>query len=90
MSPPLISKYFSEIFSPTHIKLTNNNPQKDVQSVERPYEVEKFKLDRKILSRLRIRKSWWAGFERMTLIELLSNLIHYTTRSFSCECMEYL
>ena len=35
-SPPG-SKYFSEIFSPSHIKLTYNNPNKDFKSVERPY-----------------------------------------------------
>ena len=31
----LISKYFSEIFSSSHIKLTNNNLNKDSKSVER-------------------------------------------------------
>ena len=35
-STPPGSKYFSEIFSPFHIKLTNNNPNKDFKSVERP------------------------------------------------------
>ena len=44
------NKYFSEIFSPSHIKLTNDNPYKDVKSVKRPLEVEKFKLDRQIFS----------------------------------------
>ena len=38
------------IFFPSHIKLTNNKPNKDFESVKRPYEVEKFKLDRKIFS----------------------------------------
>ena len=33
---PLIRKYFSEIFPPSHIKLTNNSPNKDLKSVERP------------------------------------------------------
>ena len=47
--PPPISKYFSEIVSPSYIKLTNDNPNKDLKSVERPYEVENFKLDCKIL-----------------------------------------
>ena len=35
-APPPIRKYFSEIFSPSHIKLTNDNPNKDFKSVERP------------------------------------------------------
>ena len=48
-SPP-ISKYFSQIFSPSHIKVTNNNPNKHFKSFERPWEVEKSKLDRKIFS----------------------------------------
>ena len=33
--PPPISKYFSEIFSPSVIKLTYNNPNKDFKSVLR-------------------------------------------------------
>ena len=32
-STPSISKYFSEIFSPSHIKLTNNNLHMDFKSV---------------------------------------------------------
>ena len=36
ISPPPISKYFSEIFSPSQIKLTKNNPNKDFKSVKRP------------------------------------------------------
>ena len=35
-STPLISKYFSEIFSLTHKKLTYHNPNKDFKSVKRP------------------------------------------------------
>ena len=35
-STPLISKYFWEIFSASHIKLTYNNPNKDFESVKRP------------------------------------------------------
>ena len=31
-STPPISKYFSETFSPSHIKLTYNNPEKDFKS----------------------------------------------------------
>ena len=38
-------------------KLTNNNPNKDFKSVERPWEFEKFKLDRKIFSGWKIRQS---------------------------------
>ena len=48
--PLPISKNFNEIFSPSHIKLTYNNRNKDFESVKRPQEVEKFKLDRKIFS----------------------------------------
>ena len=48
--PSPISKYFSKFFSPSHIKLTNNNPNKDFKSVKRTLEVEKFELDRKIFS----------------------------------------
>ena len=48
--PPPGSKYFSEIVPPSLIKLTNNNLNKDFKSVERPQEVEKFRLDRKIFS----------------------------------------
>ena len=33
--PPPISKYFKAIFSPSHIKLTNDNQNKDFKSVER-------------------------------------------------------
>ena len=40
--PPPITKYFSEIFPPSHIKLTNDNPNKDFESVERPKKVENF------------------------------------------------
>ena len=36
------------------------------------------------------KESWWAGFERMTLIRLLANLTHYTTITYSSECMNYL
>ena len=35
-STPPISKYFWEIFSASHIKLTYNNPNKDFESVKRP------------------------------------------------------
>ena len=31
-----ISKYFSETFSPSQIKLTYNDPNKDFKSVKRP------------------------------------------------------
>ena len=47
--PPPICIYFSENFSPRHIKLTNNNPNKGLKPVERP-ELEECKLDRKIFS----------------------------------------
>ena len=43
---PLRDKYFSEVFSQSHVKLTNNNPNKDFKSVKRAWEVEKFKQDR--------------------------------------------
>ena len=33
-----------------NIILTDNNPNNDFKSVRRPYEIEKFKLDRKIFS----------------------------------------
>ena len=58
-----------------------NNPNKDLKSVERPFELEKFKLDRKIFSGLKLKNSWCAGLERMTLLVLHSNLILKTTRS---------
>ena len=35
-STPPISKYFSEMFSPSHITHTNNNLNKDFKSVKRP------------------------------------------------------
>ena len=35
-SLPQICMYFSEIFSPSHIKLINNNLSKDFKSVKRP------------------------------------------------------
>ena len=54
--PPPISNNLSEIFYPSHIKLTNNNPNKDFESVERPKEVKKFKLDRKIFSSSKIKR----------------------------------
>ena len=54
-SPPK-SKYFSEIFSPSHMKLIYNKPNKDFESVKRPQEVEKFKLDRKIFADWKIKK----------------------------------
>ena len=34
-TPPPISKYCSEIFSPSNIKLSYNNPNMDFKSVER-------------------------------------------------------
>ena len=52
----------------------------DFLSVERLYEVEKFQLDRKIFSSWEIKDIRCTGFERMTLLILLSDLIHYTTR----------
>ena len=55
-STPPISKYFSKIFSPSHIKHTNNNSNKDFKSVKRPEEVEKFKLDRKIFLSWKMKK----------------------------------
>ena len=60
-STPPINKYLSEIFSPSHIKLTNNNSNKDSKSVKRPWGVEKFKLDRKIFSSWKIRKLFMSG-----------------------------
>ena len=66
-SPLLRNKYFSEIFSQSHIKLTNNIPYKDFKSARRPLEVEKFQSDCKIFSGSKIKKkSWFAGFERIT------------------------
>ena len=56
-SIPSISEYFREIFLSSHIKLINNNPNNDFKSVKRPYEVEKFKLDRKKFSSLKIKKN---------------------------------
>ena len=41
-----------------HINLTNNNLNKDYISVERPFEVEKLKLERKIFSSWEIKDSW--------------------------------
>ena len=79
-SSPPISKYVSEIFSPSHRNLTNNNSENDFKSIKRPQEVEKFKLDRKIFSSLKIKNRWCVGFERMTPLVLASNLIHQTTR----------
>ena len=81
----ILSIYFSEIISPSHINnsLTNNSLNKDFKSVERPLEIEKFKSDSQIFSGWRIKKNCCAGFERMTLLVLLQNLIHYTTRSCS-------
>ena len=54
-STPPGSNYFTEFFSPSHIKLTYNNPYKDFKSVKRPQELEKFKLDRKIFSSWKIK-----------------------------------
>ena len=34
--PPPISKYFSEIFSPSHINLTNNNHKKNLNRSSAP------------------------------------------------------
>ena len=39
---PRADLYFSEIFSPSHMKLTQVS-YKDLKSVERPYELEKFR-----------------------------------------------
>ena len=54
-STPPISQYSSEIFSPSPIKLTYNNPYKGLKSVKRPKEVQKYKSYRKIFS------SWKKG-----------------------------
>ena len=53
---PPESKYFSVIYSPNHLKLTYNKPNKDFKSVERPQEVEKFKLGRKIFSSWKMKR----------------------------------
>ena len=53
---PPISKYFIEIFYPSHIKLINDKPNKDFKSVERLKEVEELKLNRKIFSSWKIKK----------------------------------
>ena len=63
-NPPIskyLSKYFREFFFSSHIKLTYNNLYKDFKSIKRPYEVEKFKLNRKVSSRLKIKKRWMSG-----------------------------
>ena len=73
---PPICIYFSENFSPSHIKLTDNNPHKGLKPVERP-ELEKSKLDRKIFSSWK-KKVLVRGIGTHDLIRtlLLSNLIH--------------
>ena len=55
------STYFSEIFSPRHIKLTNNNPNKDFKPVE------KFKLGRKIFSSFENKKKIMNGIRTKDL-----------------------
>ena len=49
---------------PSRRKLTNNNLNRDFKTVERPLEVEKDKLDRKIFSSWKIKRKARAGFER--------------------------
>ena len=39
--PPPISYYFSKFFSPSHIKLTDNKPNKGLKLVERTKKVDK-------------------------------------------------
>ena len=56
--PPPRNEYFSEIFSLSHIKLTHNNPTKNLISAKRRYEVEKFKLDRNRFSSWKIKKNF--------------------------------
>ena len=75
-STPPGSNYYSEIFSASHIKFTNNNPNKDFESVKRPLELDKFKLDRQIFSCWKIKSKWCVGFERMTSLPMASNRIH--------------
>ena len=43
------------------IKLTKNNPNKAFKSVERPKEVEKFKIHREIFSSWKIKKEFLGG-----------------------------
>ena len=62
-------------FFPSHIKITNNNPNKDFKLVRRPYEVEKSQLDRKILSSWKIKKKQLVRGNRthdLTRITLIS------------------
>ena len=53
----ILMKFFSKPYNLYDIKLTNNNPNQDFKSVKRPWEVEKFKLDRKIFSSWKIKNS---------------------------------
>ena len=49
-SPLSISKYFSEIFSPSHIKLTNKTQIWTLNRSSDRKELENFELDREIFS----------------------------------------
>ena len=68
-------------FSSNHIKLTNNNPNKDFKSVKRPWEVEKFQLDLEIIFGLKNKKELVRGIRTHDLdrITLRSYPIHHKT-----------
>ena len=61
-----------------------------MKSVERPWEVEKFKLDRKIFSSWKIKRKFCAGFERMGSLTIASNHIHQPNGACKKIYTEYL
>ena len=66
---------FSESFSSSLLKLPNNN-HKDFKSVERPLELEKFKLHRKIFS-------GWKGNKELVRGIRTHDLTRLTLKSYS-------
>ena len=77
-SPTPRNKYFSEIFSQSHIKHTYNIPKKDFKSIKRPWEVEKFKLDRKIFSGTKIKKELVRGIRTHDLSRINFKILSTT------------
>ena len=81
-STPPESNYFSEFSSQSHVKLTNNKPNKDFKSVNRPQVVEKFKVERKIFSSWKIEKQVQCDIRTHNLAPITLNRIHWTTGAY--------
>ena len=77
------------LFSKSYKTHLYKNPNKDLKSVERPYKVDKFKLDRKIFSGEKIKKELvrWIRTQDLTRNTIKSFSIYH--KKFFSESMGY-